>query len=58
MSATTPVVARRHAKGMRRNDCFISRALMVVSSVVLLNSGIHYGDDLSIVSVVKVGVPN
>ena len=51
MRATTPVVARRHANGMR-NDCFISKTLMFVSSVVLLHSGIHYGDDLSIVSVV------
>ena len=31
---------------------------MSVSSVICSHSGIHYGDDLSVVQVVQVGVPN
>ena len=51
LSATTPVVVRRHANDVR-NDCLLAGLLCLLAVLFLLHNGIHYGDDLSIVSVV------
>ena len=51
MSATSPVVARRHANDVR-NDCLLAGLLCWLAVLFLLHTGIHYGDDLSIISVV------
>ena len=48
MRATTPVVARRRANGMR-NDCLLAGLSCLLAVLFRLHSGIHYGDDLSIV---------